>query len=140
MKQFIIDKIESHPSSTQTELKDAVLGQFGINLSHSTISRTLQGALITLKNIRFVPNTANSQVNKLKRKSFVETLLNYTALQHPIVYIDETNFNMFISRSQAWSATGQRVNVTRPSSRGKNIHLIGAIGTNGFTYFESRRD
>ncbi len=55
------------------------------------------------------------------------------------MWIDETNFNLFIRRKAGWSKVGQRAAVTLPASRGPNIHLIGAITANGVVKMESRR-
>ena len=104
-----------------------------------SVKRALECSLISLKNSRFVPNTANTDVNKKRRKNFVEQLLDLASSQRPIIYVDETNFNLFIARTQGRAPIGQRTNVIRPSARGRNIHLIGAIGSNGFSFFECRR-
>ena len=129
IKLFLINRIETDPLITLKQLSELVRLEFQITISQPTISKILQGALITLKTIRFVPNTANNDSNKARRKLYVETLLNYRSQEFPVVYVDETNFNLFISRSQGRSMAGSRVNVIRPASRGRNIHLIGAIGT-----------
>ena len=65
--------------------------------------------------------------------------MDATSVETPISYIDETNFNLFISRSQGRAEQGARVNFKRPNSKGKNIHSIGVIRTNGFSQFRVRR-
>lgn len=56
-----------------------------------------------------------------------------------IIWIDETNFNMFIRRTNGWSKKGQRSVSLLPSSKGKNIHVIGAISSFGVELMELRR-
>ena len=135
----MVGEVEREPTLTLSQMRDAVLSKFSMDVSTTSISRILQGALITVKQLRFVPNTANNETNKQRRKIFVEKLLDLRSNECPIVYLDETNFNLFISRSVGRSAAGTRANKVRPTSKGKNIHLIGSIGTNGFKHYEIRR-
>ena len=86
-----------------------------------------------------MPSTADNESNKIKRKLFVQKLLEYNSNETPVIFIDETNFNIFNSRTIGRSAVGSRANKIDPNSKGKNLHLIGAIGTNGFKNFETRR-
>ncbi|KAE8989707.1 hypothetical protein PR001_g21699 [Phytophthora rubi] len=44
-----------------------------------------------------------------------------------IVYQDETNFNMYLSRSEGWSRIGERAVVQLPPSQGKNLHIQGGV-------------
>ena len=60
-----------------------------------SVKRALGCSLISQKNTRFVPNTANTDANKQRRKRYVEQLLDLASSQRPIIYIDETNFNLF---------------------------------------------
>ena len=116
-----------------------VESEIGLTIGTTSISKVLQGCLYSLKLTRYVPSTANNATNKALRKQFVERLLEYSANQTPILCMDENNFNLFITRTKGRSLIGQRTNAMRPTSRGKNIHLVGAIGSNGFRFFETRR-
>ena len=139
VRAFLIETIEVNPMTTLKQLAEIVQSQLEISLNQPTISKVLQGALITLKNAQFVTNTANNLANKTRRKEYVGTLLNYRSERMPVVFVDETNFNLFISRTQGRSQSGTRVNTMRPTSKDRNIHLIGAIGTNGFSNFKLQR-
>ncbi|KAE8992945.1 hypothetical protein PF011_g17349 [Phytophthora fragariae] len=44
-----------------------------------------------------------------------------------IVYQDETNFNLYLSRSEGWSRIGERAVVQLPPSQGKNFHIQGGV-------------
>ena len=50
--------------------------------------------------------------------------------------MDETNFNIHISRRQGRSIKGSRCNIPAASSKGTNIHLIGCIGQMGKINFK----
>ena len=56
-----------------------------------------------------------------------------------IVFVDETNCNLFLPRREGRSRKGTRSTVRTPTSKGKNVHIIEAISQQGFVYFEKRR-
>ena len=80
---------------------------FDITIGKNAILRAIQGSILSLKNANIVPNTANNTENKQRRKKYVEKILALTANRSPIIYDDETNFNMFISRTQGRSVVGK---------------------------------
>lgn len=53
--------------------------------------------------------------------------------------MDETNFNLFCRRGFGWARQGSRAVAVRPSSKGPNVHLIGAISTDGKEHIQMRR-
>ena len=63
--------------------------------------------LVILKDIRYEPETGNSEVNKEKRRNFVLSLLEYQSLEYPILFMDETNLNIHISRKKGRSKKAQ---------------------------------
>ena len=56
-----------------------------------------------------------------------------------VIYVDETNVNLFLRRSCGWSKKGAGCLVKTPASRGKNLHFIGAISQTGLVYWERWR-
>ena len=93
----------------------------------------------TLKAERFVPKRANSIENKNKRTLFCSKLLNYQSTGKPILFMDETNFNLHISRRDGRSLKARRCNVVSAGTQGANIHVIGCIGPHGLVYHEIQR-
>ena len=55
------------------------------------------------------------------------------------MWMDETNFNLFTRRAHGWSRKGTRAIQDRPSSRGQNLHVIGAISCEGIVLMTMRR-
>ena len=43
------------------------------------------------------------------------------------IWIDETNFNLYLKKNQGWSKVGIRASVVIPANIGANLHIIGAI-------------
>lgn len=99
----------------------------------------MHGMLFTLKNCRFEPQHANTLVNKEKRAHFASELLRLQADEKPIIFLDETNFNLHLRRTQGRSKKGSRAAYITASCKGPNIHVIGAISSNGLIYHEIRR-
>ena len=93
----------------------------------------------TLEAIRVVPERANSSENKNKRSLFCSNLLNYQSTGKPILFMNETNFNLHISRRDGRSLKGRRCNVVSAGTQGANIHVIGFIGPHGLVYHEIER-
>lgn len=48
-----------------------------------------------------------------------------------LIFIDETGTNTSMSRSYGRSKKGEKANSIKPSSKGKNVTLIGAMSMNG---------
>ncbi len=65
---------------------------------------------------------------------FVNHHRNLQAANLPILYMDETNFNLHISRREGRFIRGTRVQVSRPGSKGANVHVIGRISLPGLVY------
>ena len=95
--------------------------------------------MYSLKSVRFEPEAANSAVNKEKRKVFAEALLSAQSQNLPILFMDETNFNLHITRSQGRSQRGIRCTTVPASPKGANIHVVGCIGSLGLIHYEVRR-
>ncbi|OWZ02032.1 Transposase [Phytophthora megakarya] len=69
------------------------------------------------KKLRIEKTTTNNTTNKNKRKEFVEKLEEHVAKGDMIIYQDETNFNLYLSRSEEWHASG------------KTLHIQGCVST-----------
>ena len=135
---FITNKIESNPKITLQELVEVVENRFELRLSKQTISRHLDLLLYTLKDVRQEPEAANSSENKIKRQQFARSLLSYQSGSLPILFMDESNFNLHISRTEGRSRRGTRCTSIAAGSRGSNTHVIGCIGSLGLIHHEIR--
>ena len=76
--------------------------------------------------------------NKEKRRDYVqahESLVDQGAV---IIYQDETNVNLFCGRKFGRAKIGERSTVTRPPSKGKNIHIVGAMSSDGVFFLDNQ--
>jgi transposase len=135
----MIEYVSENPLITLKEIKDKIQAEYGLAVSTTTIHKHMEGKFYTVKKIRFEPATMNSEENKRKRAHYVTRLMEESGNGKTIVYIDETNCNLFLRRSFGRSRKGTRCTVKLPTSKGKNVHVIGGISQTGLLYFERRR-
>lgn len=136
---FCVNQVEDNPRITLGSLQALLKAKYDLDVSLETIRTHLDGACYTLKDIRFEPESGNKEINKEKRKDFVCSLLNFQSQNLPILYMDETNFNIHISRKEGRSKKGTRATVVAAGSRGANVHCIGCISARGLVHYEIRR-
>lgn len=136
---FIESYIEENPRITLKQLRDKFQNNHQIVVSTECLRKHLDGLLYTLKDIRREPERANVESNKIKRCDYVHKLLEHQSNNTPILYMDETNFNLYISRTKGRSKKGTRCTHITAGSRGSNIHVIGCIGNMGLIHHEIRR-
>ncbi|KAG2765855.1 hypothetical protein PC116_g16808 [Phytophthora cactorum] len=60
----------------------------------------------------------NKAENKNKWKEFVNKLEEHASRRDMIVFHDETNFNMYLSRNEGYSRVGERATVALTPSQG----------------------
>ena len=93
--------------------------QCNIAISTSSVANYLEGQMFTAKRVHWQSVTINSEQNKELRKIYVTSLNNYVQGGNRIMWIDETNFNLFCRRTCGRSRQGNRATASRPASRGK---------------------
>ncbi|KAG2978743.1 hypothetical protein PC120_g25258 [Phytophthora cactorum] len=71
----------------------------------------------------------NKAENKNKRKEFVNKLEKHASRGDMIVFHDETNFNMYLSRNEGYSRVGERATVALTPSQGSNLHVLGGVSS-----------
>ena len=139
MIQTMISYVEENALISLSDIVRKLEFETGVRVSISTAHRVLEGRLYSIKLARMEPVTMNSVVNREKRMVYVNRLLAFQGNGKKIIYMDETNVNLFLRRKHGRNKKGTRCSVKSPTSRGKNIHIIGAISQTGLLYWERRR-
>lgn len=135
----LMSYVEANPLMTLKGMAEKLRSETGLHLSTSTIHHYLDGRFFTLKKVLPEPVTMNSEDNKRKRAEYVQRVMEATGAGKTIMYMDETNCNLFLRRSQGRSRRGTRCCVKAATSRGPNVHVIGAICQTGLVFWERRR-
>jgi hypothetical protein len=103
---------------TVTGMCDRLRSDIGVTVRTSSVHRELQGMLYSTKKLWIENATMNMTANKDKRKTFATKLNEHIARGDMIVYHDETNFNLYLSRTEGWSRISERGVVQLPQSQG----------------------
>jgi transposase len=135
----IVSWLEENPQLSLRSIRNRIEYEMGVQVSPQTVSNRLDGRLITLKKVHYEPMGINSIDNKLKRRDYVARLMHLTAGNKTIIFMDETNFNLFCRRSSGRARRGERSVVVLPNSKGPNLNIIGAITSTGLIHWERQR-
>ena len=119
--------LEDNPMITLTQIQEKLEKEFELKVCLSTVHNHVEGLLFTTKKIHYEPQSMNSAETKNRRRAFVQAILEYTGQGKDVIYIDETNVNLYTNRTYGRSKKGTRAIVQRPNSKGPNIHIIGAV-------------
>lgn len=156
IKAIMLTWIEEKPTISLQEIKGKLALNFGVDVSLTTVGNYLEGSMYTIKQVHFEPITMNSEENKIKRyvykiscyiliiiyvirRDYVQQLNDCIGNSKQIMWLDETNFNLFLRRKCGRSRVGTRAIVTLPAARGPNVHLIGAMTCNQIFKITRRR-
>ena len=100
--------IERDPGLTLNQLSERTQQAFRVHLSKSTIHNYLNGKLITLKKANAIPATMNSDANKELWCQYVARISEYIRKGKMIIWMNETNINLFCRRPHGCSIVGDR--------------------------------
>jgi len=101
------------------------------SISLMTIDRALRDLQITVKKAHRELDRVNQPDKIVARKEYALWFSNHFINDYrDVVFIDESSFNLHISRSQGRSRMGTRVNTQIPTVRGRSISLIYSISSN----------
>ena len=102
-KEVMCSFFENNPRITLAQIVEKLHLKYALTISKTTVFRHLDMSVCTLESVRYEPERANTPENKEKRKVFVQTPLDYQGQNLPILFMDETNFKIHISRSEGRS-------------------------------------
>jgi len=95
----LVEHIEMNPQATLKECQEIHEARFIEPVSKNTIRNWLDGQSFSLELVHQNPIGINSDENKELRAQYVTSLMAHRAEGATIVYIDETNFNLFSKRN-----------------------------------------
>lgn len=131
----ILAIVQEKPFTTLTKLNEDLQERLPDkpHITISTIARHLQDQLITLKiagKDADVPFRRNTAQTKEVRYQYAIWLTNIP-INHKIVYIDESGFNLYQRRTQGRAPRGEAVHREIENSRGRNVNVIIALCSEG---------
>ena len=135
----LVEWLENDPHLTLKQLQERIAEDYFLNICVNTVKNWLEGELISLKNVRCHPGTMNGNNNKRFRSIYVENIMRDRANGRNLVWVDDTNFNLYCRRKKGRSKIGCRAIVIQTASKGDNLHCIGAKTSSRLVKFDSRR-
>lgn len=106
----------------------------GSNYSVSTVCRIVKSMDYTRKALTLVPINRNSNQNKALRNEYARFISDIRDEQ--FVFIDESGFNLHLSRRFGYSQKNTKAYIGVPNSKGVNVSLICAIDINGIVAYK----
>ena len=90
---FLIQYLKEHPMSTLLDMKRYLTNRHQKEVSLSTISNFLRDKNVTMKLVRDVISSRNSETTKQKRFDYASKILEGAVDLHRCIFIDESGFN-----------------------------------------------
>lgn len=105
-------------------------------IHESTVARTLNGMLFTIKLVRPLPIDRNRPDVIAKRREYADWFMNHAILRN-CVFIDECGFNVWTARSHGRARAGERAYRQVCGQRGRNMTVCLAVSANGGLVFHT---
>ena len=137
-KDFLVMLLEGTPPLTLDEFNSSLHETFPRKprVCNMTISRSLDGEIITLKKSRNAVVNRNLEEVKNARVAHTQYLYEEGIHRHR-VYVDEPGYNLYTSRMYGQAPCGQRATRVVAGQRRNNVSLIAAISNQaGLFYYE----
>ncbi|KAE8912675.1 hypothetical protein PF005_g5986 [Phytophthora fragariae] len=103
MVEFLLEQLRYDPDLTLRQLADRLENETGVRVAPQTIKNHVDAACFTMKQLHKEPQYMNTSINKEKRRDYLVILQEYQAAGKVILYIDETNFNLWSTRTRGRS-------------------------------------
>lgn len=139
MKTFLQDVVGKAPDSTLQELADGLEHQFHVQVTPQAVGRVLDGISYTVKQLRSEPDAMNSEEVKEKRFQYSQALLERHLGGCRFYCMDETNMNIHCKRSNGRARKGERAVARSTTSKGPNIHVVGAMSSHALVKYKVKR-
>ncbi|MEO0351761.1 MAG: IS630 family transposase [Cyanobacteria bacterium P01_A01_bin.15] len=128
-RAILAELVAETNDATLAELRDQIYDRTDVRVGITTMHTTLKAMGITVSKKTFHPDVKASERVQAARTEFRQTV--QTILAKDFIFIDESGVNLAMTRLRARSIKGQRAYSSKPSKRGRNVSIIGALGLNG---------
>jgi len=132
--KWIREQLDLHPGLTIQDLHKALNQHFNSSppISLSAVSRAVRlEAGYSLKLLRYEPEDYNSPARINARATWTQNFLELGFSMMDCVFVDESGFNLHLTRRFGRSPKGKRASQVRPTQRGRNVSLVAAVGREG---------
>lgn len=136
IKECLLTYVNEKCTKTLKEMAEWIRSTFSIDVSISTIDRTLRKFHYTLKRITLLPERRNCQRTIDLRAVYAA---NYRSIEvnnddKNFIFLDEVGFAVVTRPSRGRSRQGVSAYVSVPAARSRNISVIAAMNKYGMIY------
>jgi transposase len=139
---YLTRLLDEQDITTAKDLKTKMMEGLGTTtadlsgLSVSSIQRCIKANIgFSLKRKPRYPIQRNDEEILQKRYEFVQKLfLDSIDYRHNCIFVEESGFNLWLIKGQAYSPKVDKPNVPIYRSRARNISIVAAISNNGVEY------
>ncbi|KAG0434715.1 Transposable element Tc3 transposase [Dictyocoela muelleri] len=104
-----------------------------ITTSLATISRNIKSMGFTRKIISKIPISRNSDANKTTRYIYANLIREIS--DNELIFLDESGFNLHLTRKYGYSKKNCKAYTTVPNSKGANVSFLCSISIEGIYCF-----
>ena len=129
MLSAVVRYVEEKPTATLQEMRLRLQEAFPDRprVCCQTISRALDGRLISLKNLKTISTAWNSDHTKTIRMEYGNWMMGRGIQKPCLIFLDEFGFNVWTARTKGRSRIGTRAVRISCNQRGRNLTLCLAI-------------
>lgn len=128
--------VDNYPAVTLSRMKEMIESTLeGLTISLTSIDRLLDCCGYSMKKLTIQPIERNRIDVKQKRSEHASWLEEYGGAVLRL-YIDETNYNIWCSRTRGRSIRSKPCVRTLPSNKGANLNVIACFSTMGIVCYE----
>lgn len=136
--------IKENPFMTQNELTvelnkidDLKYQKNGelIEITRTTVARLLKVGRFKKKRVKCVPKERNTTKSLEKRFDYCTKYKDIWMKGGKVYFLDESGFNLYMTRDKAWARPNEEITVNCPISKGKRFSLIAIIAEDGLTHW-----
>ena len=125
--QKLFNIVSKNPQHSLREMREELIKKEEITLSLSSISALLKNMEITCKRLYKEPPERNSPSYNSMRIEWAHTFKELKCLGCKFLFVDESGFNVSLSRGRGYARVGESPSVVVPP-KGPNITLIALMG------------
>ena len=125
--QKVFNIVSKNPQYSLRETREELMKEEEIRMPLSSISALLKNMEITCKRLYNEPPERNSPSYNSMRIEWAHTFKELKCLGCKFLFVDESGFNISLSRGRGYARVGESPSVVVPA-RGPNITLIALMG------------
>lgn len=129
--EFVSAMVDQNPALTLKQIKSQIMENFHVFISEMTVSTILTKQGFTVKLIRQIPESRNTEETLDQRMVYCWDFVNHKPMDDHIIYIDETGFNLHVRRHFGRARKGKHACLVVPNNKGSNISVCAAMSCEG---------